>query len=93
MGILTLADSGRHTSKVSLVTLEGVKSQSFLETSGKESGLLLSTYVDDLTLAGPSHLHKDFWEKLTRLVDIEPPEDISGARQESPFDKCSEGPN
>ena len=36
----------------------------------KESGLLLSTYV------GPSHLHKDFWEKLTRLVDIEPPEDI-----------------
>ena len=42
----------------------------------KESGLLLSTYVDDLTLAGPSHLHKDFWEKLTRLVDIEPPEDI-----------------
>ena len=42
----------------------------------KESGLLLSTYVDDLTLAGPSHLHKDFWEKLTRLVDVEPPEDI-----------------
>ena len=42
----------------------------------KASGLLLSTYVDDLTLAGPSHLHKDFWEKLTRLVDIEPPEDI-----------------
>ena len=39
-----------------------------------EAGLLLSTYVDDLTLAGPK-THR-FWKKLTHLVDLEPPEDI-----------------
>lgn len=30
-----------------------------------ESRLLLSTYVDDLTLAGPIDQHQPFWEKLT----------------------------
>ena len=39
-----------------------------------ESKLLLSTYVDDLTLAGPVARHQPFWEKLTSLVDVEPPE-------------------
>ena len=38
--------------------------------------LLLSTYVDDLTLAGPSDQHEAFWAKLTSVVDIEPPEPI-----------------
>jgi len=41
-----------------------------------ESKLLLSTYVDDLTLAGPVDQHQPFWEKLTSLVDVEPPEPI-----------------
>ena len=58
------------------MNLEGVRSQSFLETSGSRSPGYFSRHTStNLTLAGPSHLHKDFWEKLTRLVDIEPPED------------------
>ena len=38
--------------------------------------LLLSTYVDDLTLSGPSDQHDEFWKKLTAQVDVEPPEPI-----------------
>ena len=41
-----------------------------------DTKLLLSTYVDDLTLAGPAEQHQPFWEKLTSLVDVEPPEPI-----------------
>ena len=41
-----------------------------------DTKLLLSTYVDDLTLAGPVDQHQPFWEKLTALVDVEPPEPI-----------------
>lgn len=41
-----------------------------------DTKLLLSTYVDDLTLAGPSEQHDAFWAKLTSVVDIEPPEPI-----------------
>ena len=41
-----------------------------------DTKLLLSTYVDDLTLAGPSDQHDAFWAKLTSVVDIEPPEPI-----------------
>ena len=41
-----------------------------------DTKLLLSTYVDDLTLAGPEDQHEKFWEKLTSVVDIEPPEPI-----------------
>ena len=41
-----------------------------------DTKLLLSTYVDDLTLAGPVDQHQKFWEKLTSLVDVEPPEPI-----------------
>ena len=36
----------------------------------------MSTYVDDLTLAGPADEHDAFWSKLTSVVDIEPPEPI-----------------
>ena len=41
-----------------------------------ETKWLLSTYVDDLTLAGPSDQRQKFWEKLTSLVDVEPPQPI-----------------
>ena len=41
-----------------------------------DTKLLLSTYVDDLTLAGPIDQRQPFWEKLTSLVDVEPPEPI-----------------
>ena len=42
----------------------------------KDTGLLLSTNVDDLILSGPSEQHKPFWDKLTSLVNTEPPEPI-----------------
>ncbi len=32
--------------------------------------------MDDLTLAGPEDQRKKFWDKLTSLVDVEPPEPI-----------------
>ena len=35
--------------------------------------LLLTVYVDDLTLSGPSQAHQDFWKLLGARVDIEPP--------------------
>ena len=38
--------------------------------------LLLTIYVDDLLLAGPAHLHKQFWETLVKDVSIEDPEDL-----------------
>ena len=38
--------------------------------------LLLSTYVDDLTLSGPQEEHQAFWAQLTSLVDVEPPEPV-----------------
>ena len=41
-----------------------------------DTKLLLSTYVDDLTLSGPSNQHDNFWKKLTAQVDVEPPEPI-----------------
>ena len=41
-----------------------------------DTNLLLSTYVDDLTLADPADQHEDFWAKVTSVLDIEPPEPI-----------------
>ena len=41
-----------------------------------ETKLLLSTYVDDLTLSGPQEEHQRFWDRLTALVDVEPPEPV-----------------
>ena len=38
--------------------------------------LLLSTYMDDLTLSGPQEEHQAFWAQLTSLVDVEPPEPV-----------------
>ena len=37
---------------------------------------MLSTYVDDLTLAGPKESHAPFWKALCGMVDVEPPEPI-----------------
>ena len=33
-------------------------------------GLMLSTYVDDLTLSGPADAHEAFWAKLTNMVNV-----------------------
>ena len=41
-----------------------------------DTKLLLSTYVDDLTLSGPAEAHDKFWKQLTSQVDVEPPEPI-----------------
>ena len=38
--------------------------------------LMLSTYVDDLTLSGPQEENQSFWAELTSLVDVEPPEPV-----------------
>ena len=38
--------------------------------------LMLSTYVDDLTLAGPLEHHQKFWSELANVVNVEPPEPI-----------------
>ncbi len=40
------------------------------------SRLLLTVYVDDLTLAGPQVEHERFWKQLRRKVDLEPPTDL-----------------
>ena len=60
--------------------LHNLGGQEIIEFPGNfyfpEPKLLLSTYVDDLTLAGPTDQHQKFWEKLTSLVDVEPPEPI-----------------
>ena len=42
----------------------------------KGTGLMLSTYVDDLTLSGPSEHHAPFWNQLMSEVNVEPPETI-----------------
>ena len=39
-------------------------------------GLMLSTCVDDLTLSDPADAHEAFWEKLTKMINVEPPEPI-----------------
>jgi hypothetical protein len=56
--------------------LEGKRSQNIQEIYFPDTKLLLSTHVDDLTLAGPADQHDAFWSKLTSVVDIEPPEPI-----------------
>ena len=56
---------------------EAKNSQSFLEPFlFKEIGLMLSTYVDDLTLSGPKDAHEAFWAKLTKMINVEPFEPI-----------------
>ena len=44
------------------------------------AGLMLSTYVDDLTLSGPADAHEAFWEKLTKMINVEPPRPIFRVR-------------
>ena len=38
--------------------------------------LLLTVYVDDLLLSGPSHAHKSFWAELQKSIAIEDPEPL-----------------
>ena len=39
--------------------------------------LLLTVYVDDLLLSGPSQHHEAFWVSLGKNIDIDPPEQLS----------------
>ena len=42
-----------------------------------DSKLLLTVYVDDLILSGPSDAHSDFWTKLRAApINIEDPESL-----------------
>ena len=38
----------------------------------KDTGLLLTVYVDDFTLSGPEHEHATFWAALRKKVDLDP---------------------
>ena len=64
------------------VIIENLGGQEVPEYPGNfffpDTKLLLSTDVDDLTLAGPADQHEAFRAKLTSVVDIEPPEPIYG---------------
>ena len=40
------------------------------------NGLLLTLYVDDVLLSGPSHLHAEFWKTLSGHLEIEPPTEV-----------------
>ena len=51
----------------------------------EKSGLLLTLYVDDMILSGPSNAHNPFWDELQRHLEIEEPtkvERILGRKQE-----------
>ena len=39
--------------------------------------LLLTVYVDDLLLSGPTPHHKEFWTALGKKIEIDPPEQLS----------------
>ena len=40
-------------------------------------GLMLSLYVDDILVSGPSKRHKPFWEAMRMDLEINPPADVS----------------
>ena len=51
----------------------------------EKSGLLLTSYVDDMILSGPRNSHKTFWDELQKHLEIEEPtkvERILGRKQE-----------
>ena len=39
----------------------------------KDTGLLLTLYVDDMVLSGPADQHKPFWDKVKKRIEIEDP--------------------
>ena len=39
----------------------------------KDTGLLLTLYVDDMILSGPENQHKLFWDKVKQHIEIEDP--------------------
>ena len=42
-----------------------------------EQKLLLTVYVDDLLLSGPSNSNEAFWKRFGGKIDIDPPEDLT----------------
>lgn len=43
----------------------------------KDSGLLLTLYVDDMILSGPTKAHVSFWQKIQKFIEIEEPTPVS----------------
>ena len=41
-----------------------------------DNGLVLTLYVDDILLSGPSGLRKGFWESLQKHLEIEEPTQV-----------------
>ena len=67
--------------KMGGVHMSGFQSSYWFE----KSGLLLTLYVDDMILRGPSNAHNPFWDELQRHLEIEEPtkvERILGRKQE-----------
>ena len=65
----------QHLKKLSNIEADR-KFPNILVTSFSPRQLLLSTYVDDLAVAGPTEAHEPFSAKLTSVVDVEAPEPI-----------------
>ena len=42
----------------------------------RESGLLLTLYIDDMVVSGPENQHKSFWEKVQKQIEIEEPSPV-----------------
>ena len=40
-------------------------------------GLLVTLYVDDIVVSGPSQNHQQFWDELSSHLHFEPPQDVS----------------
>ena len=60
-----------------VVKMGGIKCDSHPSTFWFEDRkLLLTIYVDDLMLSGPTENHERFWRELGKDVFIEPPEDL-----------------
>ena len=51
--------------------LRGFPSNFIFDIDGHR--MILNVYVDDLTLSGPSHLHKTFWDRFSKMIKIEDP--------------------
>ena len=43
----------------------------------KDSGLLLTLYVDDMVLSGPTVAHDPFWQQVRKFIEIEEPAPVS----------------
>ena len=43
----------------------------------KDSGLLLTLYVNDMVLSGPAVAHGPFWQQIRKFIEIEEPAPVS----------------